>query len=156
MAVRQRAIKLFQLGIASDAEVSPLLQIMIVQLPEPLTLTIARQVRLLADYIEKIDAIVNKTTHVFISYRVAGEGQETRSLLGHELTAALFCSLTCSPPRVPLTARTLPCDHQPMPLSRSSCTRSSQPKPSRQLAKRCACTSMSRGWRTGKGGYQAF
>ena len=35
------------------------------------------QVRLLADYIEKLDHIVNKTTHVFISYRVAGGGQET-------------------------------------------------------------------------------
>ena len=41
---RRRAIKLFQLGIASGAEV-----------------------RLLADYISKLDFIVNQTMHVFIS-----------------------------------------------------------------------------------------
>ena len=56
-AARQRAIKLFQLGIASSIEV-----------------------RLLADYIEKLEQIVKKDTHVFISYRVAANAGLARQL----------------------------------------------------------------------------
>ena len=54
---RRRAIKLFQLGIASGAEV-----------------------RLLADCIGKLDFMVNQTTHVFISYRVAADAPLAKAL----------------------------------------------------------------------------
>ena len=49
-ADKRRAVKLFQLGIASGSEV-----------------------RLLCDHIAKLDFIVNQTTHVFLSYRVAAD-----------------------------------------------------------------------------------
>jgi hypothetical protein len=49
-ARRRRAFKLFQLGIASSTEV-----------------------RLLAGHIAKLEHLVNKTTHVFISYRAAAD-----------------------------------------------------------------------------------
>ena len=60
---RRRAIKLLQLGIASGAEV-----------------------RLLSDYIGKLEYMVNKTLHVFISYRVAADAALAEALY-EQLTA---------------------------------------------------------------------
>ena len=48
---------IWQLGIASGAEI-----------------------RLLADYIGKLDFVVNKTMHVFISYRVRADAELARTL----------------------------------------------------------------------------
>ena len=56
-ADKRRAVKLFQLGIASGSEV-----------------------RLLCDHIAKLDFIVNQTTHVFLSYRVAADAPLAKAL----------------------------------------------------------------------------
>jgi hypothetical protein len=54
---RRRAIRLFQLGIGSAAEV-----------------------RVLADFIGKLDHMVNQATHIFISYRVSADAELARQL----------------------------------------------------------------------------
>eukprot|EP01051_Picozoa_sp_SAG22_P001955 SAG22_NODE_82_length_21749_cov_10.719769_12_plen_401_part_00 len=54
-AARQRAIRLLQLGLTSNDDM-----------------------RLLAQYFAKLDALVNKSSHVFISYRVASDRQLAR------------------------------------------------------------------------------
>eukprot|EP01051_Picozoa_sp_SAG22_P006426 SAG22_NODE_420_length_10739_cov_7.090320_12_plen_232_part_00 len=56
-AARQRAIRLLQLGLTTN-----------------------REMRLLAQYFSKLDALVNKQSHAFISYRVASDRQLARRL----------------------------------------------------------------------------
>lgn len=56
-AKRRNAVQLFQLGLASTSEV-----------------------RLLADYIDKLEAKVNGSMHVFISYRVAADASLAKDL----------------------------------------------------------------------------
>ena len=55
VAARQRAIRLLQLGLTTNDDM-----------------------RLLAQYFAKLDALVNKMNHVFISYRVASDRQLAR------------------------------------------------------------------------------
>ena len=56
-AARQRAIRLLQLGLTSNDDM-----------------------RLLAQYFSKLDALVNKMSHCFISYRVASDRQLARRM----------------------------------------------------------------------------
>ena len=58
-AARKRAIQLLQLGLTTNDDM-----------------------RLLAAYFSKLDAMVNKMSHVFISYRVASDRQLARRLYG--------------------------------------------------------------------------
>lgn len=66
---RRRAVRLLQLGIASTA-----------------------QVQLLSDYIGKLEYIVNKTTHIFISYRVAADAPLAKAL--YERLSSLILEAT--------------------------------------------------------------
>ena len=61
---RKRAIRLLQLGLTSNDDM-----------------------RLLAEYFTRLDAMVNKTSHVFISYRVASDRNLARRL--HDLLSAM-------------------------------------------------------------------
>ena len=63
-AARKRAIRLLQLGLTSNDDM-----------------------RLLAEYFTRLDALVNKTSHVFISYRVASDRQLARRL--HDLLSVM-------------------------------------------------------------------
>ena len=63
-AARKRAIRLLQLGLTSNDDM-----------------------RLLAEYFTRLDALVNKTSHVFISYRVASDRQLARQL--HDLLSVM-------------------------------------------------------------------